>query len=247
MQALMLAAGMGSRLAKFTQNNTKCMVEVAGIKLIDRAIQAVQKAGIKKFIIVVGYQGQNLINYIEKKYNNSVIDFVFINNKDYATSNNIYSFYLAKEYLESDDTLLLESDLIYEESLIQDLMNQKEKNLVVVAKYKNWMDGTVITKDTNENITAFIEKKNMDNELLDIYYKTVNIYKFSKEFCKNIYLPALENHMANNGLNSYYETPLKNVVIDNPKILKSYDVKQLNWYEIDNEQDLNTANQLFGK
>ena len=116
MKALMLAAGMGKRLGKFTNNNTKCMVEIAGKKLIDRAIEAVEMAGIKEMIIVVGYCGDNLIKYIESNYKNSNVKFKFIDNKDYAISNNIYSFYMAKDYLVEDDIILMESDLIYDTS-----------------------------------------------------------------------------------------------------------------------------------
>ena len=110
MQALMLAAGMGKRLKQFTDNNTKCMVEVAGKKLIDRAIEAVKTARLKKFVLVTGYEGENLKKYILDSYSDSGIEFEFIYNKDYATSNNIYSFYLAKERMLEDDTVLLESD-----------------------------------------------------------------------------------------------------------------------------------------
>ena len=147
MQALMLAAGMGKRLGKFTNNNTKCMVEVAGEKLIDRAIDAVIEAEIKKMIIVVGYKGDALIDYIKENYRDSKIEFVFINNKDYAVSNNIYSFYLAKEYVINEDTLLMESDLIYDKSLLKKMVLCKQKNVAAVAKYKSWMDGTVVTCD----------------------------------------------------------------------------------------------------
>ena len=174
MQALMLAAGMGKRLGKYTNNNTKCMVEVAGKKLIDRAIEAVEEAGINKMILVVGYEGQNLIDYIKANYADSQMQFEFIYNKDYATSNNIYSFYLAKDYVVKDDTVLLESDLIYDKSLIKKMMAVKHKNLVAVARYKSWMDGTVVTCDDEGHITQFIDKADMNFELIGDYYKTVN-------------------------------------------------------------------------
>lgn len=106
MQALMLAAGMGKRLGKFTNDNTKCMVEVAGKKLIDRAIEAVVEADIKKMIIVVGYKGEALIDYVKDNYQNCGIEFVFIDNKDYAVSNNMYSFYLAKDHVINEDMFL---------------------------------------------------------------------------------------------------------------------------------------------
>lgn len=247
MQALMLAAGMGKRLGKYTNNNTKCMVEVAGKKLIDRAIEAVEEAGINKMILVVGYEGQNLIDYIKANYADSQMQFEFIYNKDYATSNNIYSFYLAKDYVVKDDTVLLESDLIYDKSLIRKMMTVKHKNLVAVARYKSWMDGTVVTCDDEGHITQFIDKADMNFELIGDYYKTVNVYKLSKQFCKNVYIPFLEAYMKAYGLNSYYETTLKVVAHLSKTQLNAYEIGDMPWYEIDDAQDLDIANAMFSK
>lgn len=245
MQALMLAAGMGKRLGKFTGNNTKCMLEVAGKKLVDRAIEAVAKAGIDKFIFVIGYKGDNLRDYILDKYKDSPMEFVFIDNKDYATSNNIYSFYMAKEYLEQDDTIMMESDLIFDSSLIQKLVQSPERDMAVVAKYESWMDGTVVTCDGEDNITQFIEKVDMDLSLTEQYYKTVNVYKFSPQFVTNIYFPFLEAYMKAYGLNSYYETALKVVSHLSKATLKAFYMDDMPWYEIDDAQDLDIATILF--
>ena len=242
----MLAAGLGKRLAKYTKNNTKCMVEVAGQKLIDRAITAIKKAGIKRFVIVTGYKGDNLKKYILDNYEGQ-LDFVFIDNKDYATTNNIYSFYLAKEELKKDDVILLESDIIFDEDLIKDVLESEDKDIVTVAKYESWMDGTCVTLDENNHIKKFIEKARFLYEYIDKYYKTVNIYKFSKEFVNNIYIPFLETYMKMYGLNCYYETPLK-YICKLPEIsFKAFTMDDRPWYEIDDAQDLDIATVLFSK
>ena len=245
MQALMLAAGMGKRLGKFTNDNTKCMVEVAGKKLVDRAISAVEKAGIEKMIFVVGYKGQNLIDYVKENHKNSKIEFVFIDNKDYATSNNIYSFYMAKDYILQDDTILLESDLIYEEDLIKKVVECPHENVVTIAKYKSWMDGTVVTCNSDGFVTNFMNKTEMDLFNIESYYKTVNIYKFSKKFVKDLYIPFLEAYMKGFGLNSYYETVLKVIPYFSNNILYGYEIGNTKWYEIDDAQDLDIANVKF--
>lgn len=245
MQALMLAAGFGKRLGKYTNNNTKCMVEVAGEKLIDRAIDAVILAGIKKMIIVVGYKGENLINYINEKYKDKEIEFVFIKNDIYDKTNNIYSFYLAKDYIEQDDTILMESDLIFEKNLIKELVNLEYPNIAVIAKYKSWMDGTIVTCNKDFFITNFLDKFDMDLFNTSNYYKTVNIYKFSKEFCKDVYVPFLEAYMKSYGLNNYYETVLKVVPFFSINALYGFEIGKTKWYEIDDAQDLDISNFLF--
>ena len=242
----MLAAGMGKRLAKYTQNNTKCMVPVAGKKLIDRAIESLKIAGINRFIIVIGYKGENLKKYILENHKGEM-DFVFIENKDYATTNNIYSFYLAKDELIKDDTILMESDVIYEPDLIKKMVEYKHQNIAAVAKYESWMDGTVVEADDEYNITSFIEKKDMDNSKLDRYYKTVNIYKFSTSFVRDIYIPFLEAYMKAYGMNSYYETTLKDLCMLKDFPVKAFYMRDIDWYEIDDAQDLSIATALFTK
>ena len=244
MQALMLAAGMGKRLAKYTKNNTKCMVEVAGSKLIDHAIEALKVAGIKRFIVVLGYKGENLKKYILSKYENE-LELVFIENKQYDTTNNIFSFYLAKDELEKDDTILLESDLIFDKNLIKEMCEAKEKNVVAVAKYESWMDGTCVTLNEDGNIKKFVEKQYMKTENLANYYKTVNVYKFDKEFVTKTYIPFLEAYMKIQGLNSYYETSLKYICQLPGMEFKAFLMGDRPWYEIDDAQDLDIANVLF--
>lgn len=247
MQAIMLAAGMGKRLGKYTNGNTKCMVEVAGKKLIDRAIESVKYAGIKKFIVVIGYKGENLKKYILDNHSNEGIEFVFIDNPRYDSTNNIYSLYLAHEYMEKDDTVLLESDLIYEKDLIKNVVNCESKDVVTVAKYESWMDGTVTVLDENNYIKEFIEKKDFDMICKNTYYKTVNIYKFSKEFSKNQYIPFLKAYITSYGENQYYELVLKAIAHIATAGLKAYCLEDEVWYEIDDAQDLDIANALFSK
>ena len=132
MQAIILAAGMGRRLGEFTKNNTKCMVEVNGIRLIDRMLAQLSKLSLKKIIIVTGYEGLKLQDYINGKYTGLCIE--YIHNPVYDKTNNIYSLALAREQLQADDTLLIESDLIFEDSLFQMILDCPDPNVALVAK-----------------------------------------------------------------------------------------------------------------
>ncbi len=245
MQVLILAAGMGNRLAEYTQSNTKCMVDVAGEKILDRAIKAITYAGIKKIVIVVGYEKDGLISHINKKYADSELNIVFIENNDYVSTNNIYSLYIARDELAKDDTILLESDLVFDENLINEIVLDEEPNLVTVAKYEHWMDGTVTRLNENDEIVEFIEKQDFSYDLAKRYYKTVNIYKFSKGFIDTVYLPFLEAYIKVYGKNQYYESVLKIIAYIEKIKLKAYVLNSQNWYEIDTPQDLDIANVLF--
>ena len=245
MQGLMLAAGMGKRLGKYTQGNTKCMLEVAGKTLIERAVDALKSAGINRLVMVVGYKSENLKAFVNEKIRD--MEIIFIDNPDYDKSNNIYSLYLAKDWLEKDDTIMLESDLIYENRMIQKLVENENKDVALVAKYEQWMDGTVVTLDNKNRITEFIEKKDFRFDRINEYYKTVNIYKLSKEFSKNQYIPFLEAYMKAYGVNEYYELALKAIAHLSRSTLKALPIGDIKWYEIDDAQDYDIVNCLFAK
>ncbi len=244
MQAIILAAGMGKRLGDLTKNNTKCMVEVNGVRLIDRFISQLSKFNLNRLVIVVGYEGQKLIDYIGHRYDD-VLKIEFIHNPIYDKTNNIYSLALAKDALCEDDTILLESDLIFEDEMLEKLVEHPDKNLALVAKYESWMDGTMVRIDEDRNILNFIPKQAFRYEDVDVYYKTVNIYKFSKEFCKNQYVPFLEAYCKVMGDNEYYEQVLRVMTHLHNSQLKALPIEDEKWYEIDDVQDLDIASCLF--
>jgi len=248
MQALMLAAGMGKRLGRFTKNSTKCMVNVNGKTLIEYAIEALVKCGIQKFIIVVGYKSEILKNYIKEKFPKEKLngmEIEFIENTIFDKTNNIYSLYLARKELEKDDTILLESDLIFKGKIIQQMISSPEKNLAAVSHYENWMDGTCTLLDENDSITGMVSKENFSWQKTDLYYKTVNIYKFSSDFSKKYYIPFLEAYQKTFGMNEYYEQVLRIISYLQPNILKGFKVSSDDWYEIDDAADLAIAENKF--
>jgi len=245
MQALILAAGTGSRLGKHTKENTKCMLEINGSTLIEQALDKLSNIGIKKLILVVGYKKENLIAHLGNKYKN--IEIEYVENPIYDTTNNIYSLYLAKEQLAQDDTILLESDLLFEEKIIADLINDKRPSLAVVDKYQAWMDGTAVTLANDDSILGFYGKKAFRFQDVEEYYKTVNIYKFSKEFSEHTYIPFLEAYSKAMGDNEYYESVLRVVLMLEDQELKALRLNSEKWYEIDDVQDKANAEVIFSK
>lgn len=243
MQAIILAAGMGKRLKELTANNTKCMVKVNGITLIERSLRQLEQCHLKQIVIVVGYEGEKLKDYIATLYIKTPI--IYVDNPIYDKTNNIYSLALAKDYLLEDDTLLLESDLIYEEGILQDLIEDERETLALVDKYESWMDGTVIKVGENDEILEFVPGKKFVFEDIPQYYKTVNIYKFSRHFSQTHYVPFLDAYSKALGNNEYYEQVLRVItLLDEPEIM----ARRLHgerWYEIDDVQDLDIAESLF--
>ncbi len=236
---------MGKRLGELTQNNTKCMVEVNGEKLIDRMLKQLAMLNLTRVIIVVGYHGQNVIDYLsDNEFGQKLL---FVENPIYDKTNNIYSLALAKDYLQEDDTLLLESDLIFDDTLLPAIVNHEYPNLAAVAKYETWMDGTMVCIDNDNSITNFVPKEAFRHENVDTYYKTVNVYKFSKEFSRNEYVPFLDAYTKMMGYNEYYEQVLRVLSIINHSSLKVLPIEDTHWYEIDDVQDLDIASTIFAQ
>lgn len=243
MQAIILAAGMGRRLGELTQNDTKCMVKVDGVRLVERTLRILDKKKLNRIIMVVGYQYEHLMEFVDSLNIGTPIEYI-INNVYYKT-NNIFSLALAKEKMIEDDTLLLESDLIFDEKLIDLLIDDERDSLALVDKFESWMDGTCIVVDQDDNIVDFIQGKLLKFHDKEQYYKTVNIYKFGKDFSENVYVPFLEAYAKVMGNNEYYETVIKLILLLDKNTMKA---KRLNgelWYEIDDIQDLDIAETIF--
>ncbi len=243
MQVVILAAGMGKRLKNKTKRHTKSMVQILGKTFIEHSLDKLTKFNISKIIIVIGYCGNEIKDTIGNSYNN--IPIIYIENKDYATTNNIYSLYLTKDYLSKEDTLLLESDLIYDTSIIKKCLESPLPNIAVVDKYQHYMDGTVVTVNDRDEIVSLISKDHFNYKEKDSYYKTVNIYKFSKNFLKNEYLPFLEAYCKTMGQSGFYEQVLKVILSLEKNSVKVLKLSGEKWYEVDDLQDYDIAELLF--
>jgi len=244
---------MGRRLGDYTKNNTKCMVPVNGVRLIDRLLGQLAKQHLNRVIIVVGFKGKELREHVEElritnyelQPRESELKIEFAENPVYDKTNNIYSLAIVKDKLQEDDTLLIESDLIFSDNMIPMIVNAPYPNLALVAKYETWMDGTMVRLDDDQNIVNFISKDAFDYNDVDSYYKTVNIYKLSKEFSQQKYVPFLDAYTKAVGNNEYYENVLRIISLLNNHDMKALPIGQEKWYEIDDKQDLDIAEALF--
>lgn len=244
MQAVILAAGMGRRLGDLTKDNTKCMVKVNGVALIDRLLGQLSALELNRVVIVVGYEGDKLIAHIGDRYAGR-LNIEYIVNPIYDRTNNIYSLALTKDKLQEDDTLLIESDLIFDDKMFSLILGNPYPNLALVAKYQTWMDGTMVRIDEDNNVVNFITKSAFKYSDVDYYYKTVNIYKFSREFLVQKYIPFLDAYCAALGNNEYYEQVLRVICMLDNSELKALPISGEKWYEIDDVQDLDIAEALF--
>lgn len=238
MQAVILAAGKGSRFKQATKHMPKCMLPFNGETLIARMIRQLNRLNLKRIIIVAGYKEEVLTNYL--KSIESDVPVTVITNDEFETSNNIVSVARASAFLKEDETLLVESDVIIRDELI-DVIRDAPEDAAIVSPLRNWMDGTVVTFDQNHRIMAFVPRNEQQEAQVNDYYKTVNIYKLSRHFNQHYFLPYLHQQISSFGVNDYYETVFGALVTLKKGLLQAVVVDAKNWDEVDTLEELRLA------
>jgi NDP-sugar pyrophosphorylase family protein len=246
-QGLILAAGYGKRLKPLTNELPKAMIEINGTPLIINALNQIYEAGIKEVIIVVGHMKSKIINKIGSDYKG--INIIYIENPYYLLTNNIYSLYLTKNYIKSD-VVLIECDLFYSENLINKIIEKDNEdadcNIMVSSYDKDAMDGTVVQVDAQNNvIKLFTKSQQTGNFNYKNTLKTVNIYKFKKDYILKKLLPAIECYISSYDANCYYEFVLGSLIYYNNDKIKVIKVDKSEWAEIDDIEDLRKAKLQF--
>ena len=236
MKAVILAAGMGTRLRPLSNNIPKAFVEIDNVPLIIRSLENIKSFDIKDVIIVVGYKGVYFKKKISNKYKKIKIKYVL--NEDFSNTGSMYSLSKTEGFVD-DDILLFESDLLYEKKAIQCLLDSKEPNEILVATLSGSGDEVYIV--VNENNELINLGKSITNKK-DTIGELVGISKLSLDFLTELYKLAKVDY-DNNNLNYHYEEIIF-------KLSKTYPIKcelirDLNWIEIDNLEDLNRAKNII--
>ena len=134
-KAIILAAGTASRLRPLTLHTPKCLLKVGERTLLERSMDALIKAGIREFCIVTGYLHEKIEDLVKQTYGES-IDVCFIHNKDYETTNNIYSLWLARPKADGQEVLLLDSDLLYDGQIVERVLADSHENVLTLIRHE---------------------------------------------------------------------------------------------------------------
>ena len=234
--ALLLAAGIGSRLYPLTRNEPKCLTIVNAMSILERLISSLNQHGFKRLVVITGHLENHIRDFLGNQAGDIKIDYIF--SPLYKTTNNIYSLWMAREII-NEPFLLLESDLVFDESLLDTMLYPDR---IAVAKMQPWMDGTCVTINQSQQVKAFWAGNAYSFGA--IKYKTVNIYSISLNSWHCI-VKKLDQHISEGKVNDYYETVFAEMIADGSLFFKivSFDGKP--WYEIDTIEDLAEAEKLF--
>ncbi len=241
--SVILAAGRGSRLREMTDNIPKPMVSVNGVTIISNLVEGLIEAGSKHIVVLTGYMAETLENHLQLF--SEKVKITFIRNDIYDKTNNIYTLWLAEKYLDAG-FFLFEADIFCEKELLRRLLSDERENVMVVDKFTDRMNGTVVTEEgkTGEVKGVFLKKDQPDGFDYEDAFKTVNFYKIGSGFASEFFIPRLDKYINDKDVNSYYELIIKDAVTEGRKFY-TFKTDPLKWWEIDTQEDLNFALNLF--
>jgi choline kinase len=233
--ACLLAAGTGSRLQPLTDSMPKCLTEINGWAILERLVNSLLQHGFKRLVVVVGHFEDCIQRFLDKYEGALTID--YITNPLYQTTNNIYSLWLARDEIQ-EPFLLIESDLIFDAFLLEDLLYPDK---IAVSQVLPWMNGTTITMNSQHRVSAFDVGNVKDSS--DIAYKTVNIYSLSRSSWRKV-IERLDLYISAGRLNEYYEMVFQEMIVDGSLSFECVFFDAECWYEVDTLEDLCEAEQI---
>ncbi len=242
-KAVILAAGIGSRMGSFTAHSPKCLAPVNGVPILVNTLVNLCESGIEETVIVVGHLKEKIYDMIGASFNGMRIS--YIESARYLTTNNIYSLWLAREHL-TEDILLLEADVFFERLLLDRMLLYKNCSVAAVARHQSWMSGTVVSLDEDGRIAELVEghRQGPDFDYSKVL-KTINIYLLNGAFLREQFVPCLEAFIGAGYVNQFYETILHETVDTKRHNMKALVCDDIKWYEIDDENDRLATEYMF--
>jgi len=234
--ALLLAAGTGSRLYPLTKNAPKCLTIVNGKSILERMVSNLKQNGFKRLVVVTGHLENHIRDFLGNQAGDMKIEYVF--SPRYNTTNNIYSLWMARDLI-SEPFLLLESDLVFVDSLLNDMLYPDR---MAVARMQPWMNGTSVTVNGSGQVKEFLPNKADSHG--EVKHKTVNIYSISLKSWNEMAI-RLDKRITAGKVNDYYETVFAEMIADGSLCFKTVSFDGKPWYEIDTIEDLAKAEKLF--
>lgn len=239
--ALLLAAGVGSRLAPLTDALPKCLVFVSGVPILERLVRSLDSHGVERLVIVTGYKAEMIRDYLGESFGGIAIEYIV--SPLFETTNDIYSLWLARHLID-EPFLLVESDLVFDEHLLAPLL-QPER--IAVSRQLPWMGGTTVTFDGDGHVNAFYPpppgvygQHCIDSE----HFMAVNICSLARDTWGAV-CERLERHVAAGQTGLFYESVFEEMAADGSMALAAVIFPAERWYEIDTPADLDAAELIF--
>jgi NDP-sugar pyrophosphorylase family protein len=245
-QAVILAAGLGSRLQPMTNTQAKPMVEVHGVPILHNALHHLSAVGVTHATIVVGYRKETIKRSCGRNF--AGIEITYTESSVFDRTGSAYSLWLARDTLFRADTFLIEGDVFFELAALDRLISHRAKDVADVAPFDETMEGSAVLLSDDGDIVEVRTKQTADDLRRNAgptLFKTMNLLRFSADTLRDTVVPALDELVNNAETNVYTEQLLGRLIRDRGFKLGAARCDDLRWYEIDSVADLRIAERIF--
>ena len=239
MHCVILAAGTASRLRPLTNSTPKCLLNVGTRSILERAIRAVFHAGVIHFTVVVGFQDWMVKNFLKRNFPS--LDFTFVVNNQFNTTNNAFSLLLAREEIEGHELLLLDGDVVFDDELIPLLIKSPHQSCLAVRT-----NGSMGEEDVKVEVNAKKEIVRIGKEIATslAYGESIGIVRFSRGDTTRLFTMLEKRVKTENKVNEFYEASFQEM-IDSGSRMVAVGAGPYRSIEIDTVEDLHSAESLF--
>ncbi|THF80790.1 HAD-IIA family hydrolase [Cohnella fermenti] len=242
MYAVILAAGIGSRLRPLTYEAPKCMTEVYGVSILERQVQAFERIGIQDIIIITGYRSTDIESLnLPIRYNQ--VNFTFIENSDYESTNNMYSLYLGRSKVDGSPFYLCNGDVFFDPQIVQEMNQDPALSLVAVDSQNYFEESMKVTVNQSGVITDI--SKGIKKE--SAFACSIDLYKFSAESSSILFKELRHLIETEQRLKDWTEVALQGLFRTSRLTMYPYQIGDRNWVEIDDFNDLLLADLKFAR
>ncbi len=244
-KAIILVAGMGTRLKPLTLKNHKCLTKIGDTPILYNALRNLKKEGVEEVVLVVGYLADAIKENVGTEFEG--IKIIYKENEIFERTNTSYSLKLGLEIAgDYDSIILLEGDVFFESKLLHRLFQDSHKNATILEKYREELDGTFVEMNNEGYVVDWTHKSMREaGYILDDKYKTVNIHKFEKDFIDNVLYPVLQLSCKQSEGKEPLENIMREIVRGNDKAIFGICTEGDKWFEIDDMKDLSIAEEIF--
>jgi choline kinase len=235
MKTVILAAGAGSRLKPLTDHMPKCLLKVGVKSILEMTIENLLATNNSEIIIVTGYLENKIREFIRERF--PYLQITYIYNKLYASTNNIYSLWLAKDEVLGDDMMMLDSDIVFDERIISELQNSGYKNCLALKRHEVHDEEIKVKTDAHGCVIEIGKEVNVSQA----EGESIGIEMFGKEALTELYFILDRKVVTEKEVNQFYEAAFQELSDNNLFIV---DITEYFCMEIDTEEDLKIAEGL---
>jgi histidinol-phosphate/aromatic aminotransferase/cobyric acid decarboxylase-like protein len=241
-RAVILVAGLGRRLGRASRDLPKPLTEVGGQSILERGIRTLAGAGVREVVLVTGHLADAVRDRIGGRF--AGVEVRYAHNPRYAETNNLYSLWCARAYLDRD-LVLAEGDVAFDAELLGTVPAGSRDNVVFAGGHARELRGTVVRRDGAGRVTAYLTDRDQPDDFDTAgTLKTANVYLLRGEYLRDGLLPALAAEVAAGRVRGYYDYALAASFGAARWVVA--DVSTVPWYEVDDPGDRLQAEYVFG-